>query len=42
VSLFVLNPEIIDRGPDFKLSCDGRTSGCHGNVAKEKMTHIGN
>jgi hypothetical protein len=25
-----------DCGPDFKLTCDGRTCGCHGNVAKEK------
>jgi hypothetical protein len=23
-------------GPDFKLTCDGRTCGCHGHVAKEK------
>jgi hypothetical protein len=25
-----------DQGPDFKLTCDGRTCCCHGNVASEK------
>jgi hypothetical protein len=25
-----------DLGPDFKLTCDGRTYCCHGNVAREK------
>jgi hypothetical protein len=29
-------PQFIHEGPDFKLTCDGRTCGCHGHVAKEK------
>jgi hypothetical protein len=29
-------PQFTHEGPDFKLTCDGRTCGCHGHVAKEK------
>jgi hypothetical protein len=28
--------EITFLGPDFKLTCDGRSCCCHGNVASEK------